>query len=404
MKFTKISMLGYSLGGVWLRYAIGVMVEKNMLKIPGLSDGPLEPVLYITFATPHVGTVFMGKGTRVNILNGIGRTMIGQSGRDLFLQGSGNPEDPRPVIEQLADPKSVFFKALAGFKRRILYANAINDRTVPFYTAYLITKDPFKVLHHVHIVHHPHPVEDSDSDSDSASGSTALDKKPIVRKRRHIPPEIDITKSRYIGEHPDESSTDLNIEKQPFLTAFQVRFLIALLTVGPVVVPLIFLVSGVSSIRSNIRVRGFDFKSITDVSASQHSTKPKRERCRDSISAGVAQLTGATVDDLLGPIDDGGEDEEPDFESTLNSATATLKGGDSASSGNLLFSADVPDLDLAPNVVSMINNLNMLSWEKHVVKMILEHSHAEIVDRRHTKGQGEQFIQAWAKTMPKVLG
>lgn len=372
-----------------------------MLKIPGLCDGAMEPVLFITFATPHVGTVFMGKGTRVNILNGIGRTMIGQSGRDLFLQGSGNPEDPRPVIEQLADPKSVFFKALAGFKRRILYANAINDRTVPFYTAYLITKDPFKVLHHVHIVHHPHPVEDSDSDSDSANGSTALDKKPIVRKRRHNPPEVDITKSRYIGEHPEEASSDLNIEKAPFLTAFQIRFLIALVTVGPVVVPLIFLVSGVSSLRSNSRVRSFDFKSITDVSTSQHSTKPTRERRRDSISAGVAQLTGATVDDLLGPIDDGGEDESTDPESTLNSATATLKGGDS---GNLLFSADVPDLDIAPNVVTMINNLNQLSWEKHVVKMIREHSHAEIVNRRNMKGQGQQFIQEWAKGMPKVLG
>ena len=46
----------------------------------------------------------------------------------------------------LADPGSIFIRALARFKNRSLYANVINDKTVAFFTASISQTDPFEQL------------------------------------------------------------------------------------------------------------------------------------------------------------------------------------------------------------------------------------------------------------------
>lgn len=64
------------------------------------------------------------------------------SGRQLFAIDKFR-DTGRPILSILANPESIFIKALAQFKHRSLYANIVNDRTVTYYTAGISQTDPF---------------------------------------------------------------------------------------------------------------------------------------------------------------------------------------------------------------------------------------------------------------------
>jgi hypothetical protein len=67
------------------------------------------------------------------------------SGRQLFLIDNFR-ETGRPLLAILAGLNSNFIKGLMLFKRRILYANIINDRSAVYYTTAISTHDPFADL------------------------------------------------------------------------------------------------------------------------------------------------------------------------------------------------------------------------------------------------------------------
>lgn len=72
----------------------------------------------------------------------LGARTLSLSGRQLF--GVDKFRDTgRPLLAVLADPESIFIRALAQFKHRSLYANVVNDRTVTYYTAGISRTDPF---------------------------------------------------------------------------------------------------------------------------------------------------------------------------------------------------------------------------------------------------------------------
>lgn len=76
------------------------------------------------------------------------------SGRQLF--GIDEFRDTgRPLLSVLADPESIFIRALAQFQRRSLYANVVNDRTVTYYTAGISQTDPFVKLDQIKINYIP---------------------------------------------------------------------------------------------------------------------------------------------------------------------------------------------------------------------------------------------------------
>ncbi|CAG8026065.1 unnamed protein product [Penicillium salamii] len=142
-KITKISMVGYSLGGLLARYAIG------LLEAQGLLD-KLEPMNFTTFATPHVGVRAPLKGWKDSIFNVLGARTISQSGRQMFLIDQFR-DTGRSLLSVLADPDSIFIKGLKKFQRKSIYANLVNDRSVLFYTSALSKVDPFVNLANVNI-------------------------------------------------------------------------------------------------------------------------------------------------------------------------------------------------------------------------------------------------------------
>jgi hypothetical protein len=142
-KITKISIVGYSLGGLLARYAIGLLNARGWLD-------KLEPMNFTTFATPHVGVRAPLKGWKDGIFNVLGARTISQSGRQMFLIDSFR-DTGRPLLSVLADPESIFIKGLKKFQRKSIYANIVNDRSVLFYTSAISKVDPFHDLEKVNI-------------------------------------------------------------------------------------------------------------------------------------------------------------------------------------------------------------------------------------------------------------
>lgn len=131
----KLSVVGYSLGGLVARYALGLLYMRGWL-------GKLEPVNFTTFVTPHVGVRTPLKGIQNHMWNVLGARTVSMSGRQLFMvdsfRGTG-----KPLLSILADPESIFIKALTMFKYRVVYANIVNDRSAVFYTTGISKVDPF---------------------------------------------------------------------------------------------------------------------------------------------------------------------------------------------------------------------------------------------------------------------
>ena len=143
----KISLFGYSLGGLIARYVVGLLYSK------GTFD-KIEPVNFTTFATPHLGVRTPVIGWRNNLWNAIGGRALSVSGQQMFLIDNFR-KTGRPLLAVMADSSSIFIRGLNTFKSKSLYANIINDRSVPFYTAYITSTDPFADLNAIDIRYVP---------------------------------------------------------------------------------------------------------------------------------------------------------------------------------------------------------------------------------------------------------
>lgn len=172
-KKVRFSIVGYSLGGLIARHALGVLYKR------GWFEKELEAVNFVTFATPHVGvrelgpavvsgvaSPAVGLGTRLKRFNGgldmmaasfaaaafnyIGAGMLAYTSRQLFLvdrftvstkiKGLKKAE---PLLLSLSDPALPFLKALSLFQVRCLYGNIMNDQRTCWYTSGVSASDPY---------------------------------------------------------------------------------------------------------------------------------------------------------------------------------------------------------------------------------------------------------------------
>ncbi|KAG8922510.1 hypothetical protein FRC02_011808 [Tulasnella sp. 418] len=134
-KVTRFSIMGYSLGGLVSRYAIGILHSQKFFE-------RVTPVNFTTIATPHIGLVryptWIG-----SIKTMLGPIFLSRTGQHFFATDKWSDEQPKPLLEVMSEKDGIFYQGLCEFRNVTLYANIINDLTVPFVTSAIETCDPF---------------------------------------------------------------------------------------------------------------------------------------------------------------------------------------------------------------------------------------------------------------------
>ena len=121
--FKFISIIGYSMGGLYARFIIYKLFENG--KIYGL-----EPIIFCTIATPHLG--LLENHYLSGITDLIKNNLVGVSGKEINLTDASFYYES--LIFKMGTDDN-FLKPLNSFKKKILYANYSGDLVVPFETS-----------------------------------------------------------------------------------------------------------------------------------------------------------------------------------------------------------------------------------------------------------------------------
>ncbi|QNP97152.1 putative serine esterase-domain-containing protein [Yarrowia lipolytica] len=385
--FDRISILGYSLGGLIARYLCGIFLDE------GFFD-KVKPVLFSTIATPHLGSKFHRTDKRwFSWMNTLGSTYLGNTGRDLFLKD--------PTLADMSNPSSSAYKALEMFDNRVLLANCRNDRTVHFPTAFITAANPFANLRWLDLKFHEVKLQEPVVDSYGWSHSPRIiDFKRTTKRSLPYP---------VYHEH---------IRQKLIFWSFAA-------TVGPLAITAVLIASMFFTNNSNHRVSKFlregdkalmgeilesikmetfdeewlnegDERKVggkgekTENTDKQSSPVSKTDASKVEEEADVmaAGITEAAVEDvILG--DDLNNTDTPALSETKvvglgEAMEAARHTGDRGLLANWANNAPFSE-----DVLSMIENMDKLGWEKYAVYITVIHSHAAIVARRGLTQQGQ---------------
>ncbi|RYP59562.1 hypothetical protein DL769_008470 [Monosporascus sp. CRB-8-3] len=330
-KVAKLSIVGYSLGGLVARYAIGLLHAK------GLFD-QVEPVNFTTFVTPHLGVRSPSRGWHNHVWNVLGARTLSMSGRQLFtidnFRGTG-----RPLLAILADPDSIFMSGLKRFKRRTLYANIANDRSAVYYTTGISKTDPFTDMSKVK-ANYLEGYEDV-----------------ILDPRNPVSPLA------------PKQSTTLASATEMCLWLFKKAPLVVALAVFIPVGFVAFLVNSlVQTFRSSRRIKLHE-QGLAGIQVQNYRVPIWIKEIRGAVEDAYENLNSSQDQSYLGPSDDEGDYSDLDRE---ESEILALERKQSHPS--------LPTLALAPYQFAMVSALDNLGWRKYPVWIHKNsHSHAAII-------------------------
>ncbi|ODQ77779.1 hypothetical protein BABINDRAFT_15133 [Babjeviella inositovora NRRL Y-12698] len=162
-RVAKISIVGYSLGGLIARYAIGILYYHKVFDPTGTRG--IKPMNFITFCSPHVGVLTPSSTIAVKVFNNLVPFLLANSGKQMFLKDSlaenfnvVHQKDLSvhvndsleggdiPLLVGMIKPHSIFYRALKMFKNRALYANVVNDKRASWFTSGISRSDPFQSM------------------------------------------------------------------------------------------------------------------------------------------------------------------------------------------------------------------------------------------------------------------
>ncbi|KAG5637684.1 hypothetical protein H0H81_003600 [Sphagnurus paluster] len=134
---SRFSMTGYSLGGLIARYVVGILSQKGFFDT-------VTPVNFNTIATPHIGLPRY-PSLMSAVKSSLGPKLLSRTGEQFYLVDKWSATG-RPLIEVMADPERIFYQTLSRFQQIRIYANAVNDITVPYVTSAIEKEDPFALF------------------------------------------------------------------------------------------------------------------------------------------------------------------------------------------------------------------------------------------------------------------
>ncbi|KAI3322521.1 DUF676-domain-containing protein [Xylariaceae sp. AK1471] len=347
---TKLSIVGYSQGGLVARYAIGLLYAKGVLD-------QVEPVNFTTFATPHLGVRAPLRGWYDNIWNKLGAGTLSESGRQLFVVDKFR-DTGRPLLAILADPDSIFITGLKKFKRRTLYSNIVNDRTVAHYTSMITKTDPYIGLSKIKV----NPVKGYED--------VVLD-----RTNPASPLIPNGTKSTISSVAADGLSY---IKNGPYVLALTVLL--------PIGITAFLLNSVVQTVRSSRRIQRHE-NGLAGIDIEKYRMPIWIKELRGTVEDAYENLSSSQKQSYLTASDDEG------FGSTLDPAEADILDLERRQSHPHL-----PTLALAPCQFNMITALDEVGWRKYPVWIHkVRHSHAAIVVRteKPSFSEGYTVLKHW---------
>ncbi|KAB5554541.1 putative serine esterase-domain-containing protein [Coniochaeta sp. 2T2.1] len=361
----KLSIAGYSLGGLVARYAIGLLYSKGVLD-------ELECQNFTAFASPFLGVRSPLRGFANQLFNVLGARTLSKSGHQLFTIDQFR-DTGRPLLAVMADPKSVFMQGLAKFKRRTLYTNIVNDRTAVHYTTGIAKRDPYADLTRVKVNYLP-------------------GYEPVV-----LDPSNPVTQLPH-----EEVKRDFQTRARAY--AANLPFVLALSVFLPMGVVAFLITSAIQTVRSSKRIElhekglaGIDYRSVPLII----------KEIRNQIEDAYEELNNRQHQDYLPAsqeVPSDSEDEEDDKEPKREQKQPTVERKPSMrrrrSSAASSASRHLPTLALTEEQFGMIDGLDGLGWRKYPVWIHkVRHSHAAIVVRsdKESFSEGEVVLGHWAK-------
>lgn len=354
---TKISIVGYSLGGLVARYAIGLLYAK------GVFD-EIKPVNFTTFATPHLGVRTPLKGWHSHVWNVLGARTLSMSGHQIFLIDEFR-DTGKPLLAVMADPESIFINGLQRFKRRTLYANIINDRTVVPFTSYISKTDPFV-------------------DLDNTKANYVPGYEDVI-----LDPKHPVTRLK-----PEQKPTTLTSIAHTTVSYAKNVPLVALLAVLIPIGVAGFLANSVyQNARSSRRIRLHELGQA-GIKISDYRMPVLMRELRATAEETYESLNNAAHEqEYLGSSDDSEDEARAQGFDKEEAEIVALERKQS-------HQQPTPTLALAPSQFTMINGLDTLEWRKYPVWIHnVRHSHAAIIVRSEVPRfkEGHIVMSHWLK-------
>ncbi|KAI1820418.1 putative serine esterase-domain-containing protein [Xylaria intraflava] len=344
-KITKLSLVGYSLGGLVARYAVGLLYAKGVLD-------QVQPVNFTTFATPHLGVRTPLRGWYNDVWNKIGANVLSQSGRQLFIVDEFR-DTGRPLLSIIADPDSIFIMGLKKFQRRTLYANVVNDRSVPYYTAMITKTNPYTDVTKVK--------------ANYVKGYEEV----ILDQANPVSPLLD---------DPELSISSVAAGGLSYIE--NGSFMLALAIFLPIGVTAFLLNSAVQTVRSSRRIQLHE-NGLAGIQIEDYRLPIWIKELRGTVDEAFENLNSSQKQASLSASDD---DDGPN--STLDPSEADRLKLESRQS-----QPHLPTLALAPCQFDMITTLDRIGWRKHPVWIHkVRHSHAAIIVRTDKPSLSEGLV------------
>ncbi|KAJ6782793.1 hypothetical protein PWT90_04150 [Aphanocladium album] len=341
-KITKLSIIGYSLGGLVSRYTVGLLYAKGILD-------QVECMNFCTFATPHLGVRTPLRGWYNHVWNVVGARTLSMSGQQLFTTDVFRDTE-KPLLQVMTDPKSIFMSGLQKFKRHTLYANITNDKSAVYYTTCIQKTDPYRNLDLIR----PNFV--------AGRGEVLLD------------PATPFSPRPKLVESTSIWSTSLRFIKRIPLALTIVVFV-------PIGVAAFLVNSVIQNIRSSKRIRLHE-QGLLGVSIEEYRVPLLIKELRGEVESAYEVLNSSQRQEYLGA------DDEEEEDAAMNAEDRKMMTRE-----RRLSQPTQPTLALAPCQFDMIRNLDTLGWRKYPVWIHnTGHAHGAIIARIDKRRYDEGFI------------
>eukprot|EP00698_Gefionella_okellyi_P015490 TRINITY_DN4373_c0_g1_i2.p1 TRINITY_DN4373_c0_g1~~TRINITY_DN4373_c0_g1_i2.p1 ORF type:complete len:319 (+),score=51.14 TRINITY_DN4373_c0_g1_i2:213-1169(+) len=130
------SIVGHSLGGLFARYCVGCLEEE------GFFD-KVQPMNFVSMSSPHLGSRRVSLGLRFSrFVHNVLPTLYGATGAQLMLEDG--TDGVAPILLRMSDPESSFYRGLKRFRSLRVYAIASGDLAVPYSTAAIVPRNPYR--------------------------------------------------------------------------------------------------------------------------------------------------------------------------------------------------------------------------------------------------------------------